>query len=183
MMRKYIYLVFSYTGSNLSNCIRFVTNDIYTHVSVSLDDSFTEMYSFGRKVPNNPFVAGLIKENLYDGTFKLFGKSKCLIYRVKITNEQYLGLKRDLENHFNKRDIYRYNFLGLIFVPLRFSFKRDNYYFCSQFISELLIKNNIFSSNKKPEFIKPSDIQKIDYDYIVYEGLINNLSIESVQAV
>lgn len=183
MLQKYIYLVFSYTGSNLSNCIKFVTNDIYTHVSVSLDESFTEMYSFGRKIPNNPFIAGLVRENLYDGTFKLFGKSKCLIYKIKISEEQYLGLKSDLENHFNNKDIYRYNFLGLMLVPLKFSFKRSNYYFCSQFISELLINNNIFSSNKKPEFIKPSDIQRIDYDYIVYEGFINDLSIQDVQAI
>ena len=84
MGHKYIYLVFSYTGSNLSNVIRLATKDTYTHVSLSLDDTFTEMYSFGRKIPNNPFIAGLVKENLYDGTFKLFTKSKCLIYKIRI---------------------------------------------------------------------------------------------------
>ena len=177
MGHKYIYLVFSYTGSNLSNVIRFATRDTYTHVSLSLDDTFKEMYSFGRKIPNNPFIAGLVKENLYDGTFKLFTKSKCLIYKIRITDNQFIGLKHDLESHFLNKDNYKYNFLGLFLVKLRFPYKRNNYYFCSQFVSELLMNNNIFYFNKKPEFIKPSDIQKINYDDILYEGLVTNFSI------
>ncbi|MEG1002503.1 MAG: hypothetical protein RSD13_01135 [Clostridium sp.] len=177
MKCKDIYLVFSYTGSNLSNFIKLVTSDNYTHVSLSLDDTFTEMYSFGRKVPTNPFIAGLVKENLYDGTFKLFNKSKCLIYKVKITENQFISLKKDLDNHFSKKDIYRYNFLGLLLVNFKFPYKRSNYYFCSQFVAELLINNEIFSSEKKPEFIKPSDIQSIGHDDILYEGLVTNFSV------
>ena len=39
------------------------------------------------------------------------------------------------------------------------------------------MNNNIYYFNKKPEFIKPSDIQKINYDDILYEGLVTNFSI------
>lgn len=176
MKTKDIYLVFSCTGSTLSNFIKFFTNDTYTHVSLSLDNNFTEMYSFGRKIPKNPFFGGLIKENLYDGTYKLFPNTTCLIYKIKISNEQYLNLKYTLNKHLDNREIYRYNFLGLILVTLKFSYTRDNYYFCSQFVSELLINSDIFNFNKKPEFIKPSDIQKVNYDTIVYEGLITDFS-------
>ena len=42
-----IYIMVSYTGTILSNLIRFYTKKEYTHVSISLDVELNELYSFG----------------------------------------------------------------------------------------------------------------------------------------
>ena len=86
---KHIYIVLSRTGTTFSNVIALFTQQEYSHVSISLDPSFTKMFSFGRKIPSKVLPAGLVEENLYDGVFTLYPKSKCLIYKVNVTKEQY----------------------------------------------------------------------------------------------
>ncbi|MBQ6820432.1 MAG: hypothetical protein IJO26_03955 [Clostridium sp.] len=176
MGQKYIYLVFSNTGTILSKCINYYTKDKYVHVSLSFDDSFEKMYSFGRIYPSNPFIGGLIQENIKDGVYKRFHNSKCIIYRIDITENQYYMLKKELKLFLKDQKKYRYNLLGLIGViinrPIKIS---DNRYFCSEFVSHLLIKSNIYNTNKLPGLIKPSDLLNIDDKQFIYEGLIYNI--------
>lgn len=35
------------------------------HVSIALDRELTEVYSFGRKQPDNPFIGGFVKEDIF----------------------------------------------------------------------------------------------------------------------
>lgn len=174
MNNRYIYLVFSKTGTWLSKIIKFVTKDNYIHVSLSLDDSFTEMYSFGRLNPNNPFCGGFVIENIYSGVYSKFKNSTCLIYKVPINEKQYKSLVKELDYFILNKEKYRYNLLGLFFVLIKKSFIRKNFYFCSQFVSEVLMKSSIYSSDKKPEFHKPMDLLSIKNKEFIYEGLIKN---------
>ena len=83
MSLKNIYLVFSKTGTLFSHLISLCTHEEYAHVSLSLDNSFTKMYSFGRINPAKVLPAGFVYENLYDGVFAMFPESienKTLIY-------------------------------------------------------------------------------------------------------
>ncbi|MGE5633178.1 MAG: hypothetical protein ACM3TR_19090, partial [Caulobacteraceae bacterium] len=89
MNHKHIYLVFSKTGTWLSKTINLFCEAKYVHTSISFDSSFTKMYSFGRVDPDNPFSGGFVEENLYEGVYKKFSCCECLIYRVRITEEQY----------------------------------------------------------------------------------------------
>jgi len=171
---KYIYLVFSKTGTWLSRAISIFSDTKYVHASLSCDDSFRKMYSFGRKNPNNPFFGGFAEENLYGGVYKKFTKSECLIYKVKVTDEQYDRLTKEIMYFLNEKHKYKYNFLGLFTNRMNKSFKRKYYYFCSQFVSEVLIKSSIYKSDKTPEFIEAKDLMLIDNREFIYEGLINN---------
>lgn len=54
------------------------------------------MYSFGRINPDNPFIAGLIKENINGGIFTKFPYSECMIYKVKVSETQLKTLKKEL---------------------------------------------------------------------------------------
>ena len=174
MNNRYIYLVFSKTGTCLSKIIQLTTQDKYIHVSLSLDSSLKKMYSFGRTNPNNPFCGGFVVEDLYSGVYKKFKNSTCLIYRIPITEKQYQLLVNELNNFILNKNKYRYNFIGLFFVLINKSFTRKNFYFCSQFVSSILMKSSIYSSNKKAEFHKPLDLLSIDNKEFIYEGLIKN---------
>jgi hypothetical protein len=173
MSDRYIYLIFSKTGTWLSKAIGVFTEGKYTHASISFDSNFNKLYSFGRTNPNNPLSAGFVEENLYGGVYKKFKKSICLIYRIKVTEDQYICLQNQVENFITLKSQYKYNFLGLFGVLLNRPLKRDKHYFCSQFVSEILIKSNVYSTNKLPELIKPNDLALIDNKEFVYEGLIN----------
>lgn len=173
MKHRYIYLVFSKTGTWLWKTINIVTNVKYVHSSISFDESFTEMYSFGRTNPNNPFSGGLVKESFNEGVYKRFTQSECMIYKVNVTEDQYQAIRTGLEAFLQAKDNYKYNFLGLFGVLLNISVKRKNYYFCSQFVSELLIKGNVFNFSKEPELISTTDLLELDNMELVYEGYIN----------
>lgn len=171
MSKKNIYLVFSNTGTILAKCINYYTKDKYVHVSLSLDESFEKMYSFGRIYPRNPFIGGLIEENLKDGVYKNFQNSECIIYRVQVSNEQYVLLKKELDLFLKDQKKYKYSLLGLLGVIMNRPIKRSNRYFCSEFVSYLLIKSNIYDPNKIPSLTKPSDLLNINDKEFIYEGL------------
>lgn len=177
MKSKYIYLVFSNTGTLLSKCINNITKDDYVHVSISFDDTFSKMYSFGRVFPSNPIIGGLVEEDLHGGVYKRFENTKCLIYKIDITEEQYKLLVDELQYYFADRRKYRYNFIGLLALQFDKTLVRDNHYFCSEFISQLLINSGIYETDKVPQLIKPSDLLDIKNKKFVYEGLASKYNV------
>lgn len=173
MNDRYIYLIFSKTGTWLSRLISAFSDISYPHASLSFDNNFTRMYSFGRTNPNNPFSGGFVVENLHEGVFSRFSCCKCMILRVKVTEEQYQALQNYVGGFTKEKDKYRYNFLGLYGILLNLPFKRKNYYFCSQFISEALIKSKVLEHKKAPELTRTDDLYSIKNREVLYEGFVN----------
>lgn len=167
----YIYLIFSKTGTWLSKAINVFVETKYIHSSISFDNSFKAMYSFGRINPNNPFSGGLVEESIYEGVYRKFHRCECVIYKVKVTKEQLDTLRSELDSFLRDKDKYRYNFIGLFGVLINRPLRRKNHYFCSQFVSELLIKSSIFYSDKIPELIGPMDLLELENKEKIYEGL------------
>jgi hypothetical protein len=172
MDKKYIYLVFTRTGTWLSKLISVFSDIEYPHASLSFDDKFTKMYSFGRKNPNNPLSGGFAVENLSDGVFKKYPDCKCLIVRVQVSELQYVSLKKYIGEFSKEKDKYRYNFLGLCSILFNMPLKRKNYYFCSQFVSEALAKSNVVKLEKAPELTRTDDLYTIKNKEILYEGFV-----------
>ncbi len=143
----------------------------YAHVSLSLEESLISMYSFGRIHPNNPLSGGFVQENLYEGVFKKFSACECAVYRLKITEQQYSALSDEILRFMVNRDCYKYNFLGLFAAGMNVPLKRRNRYFCSQFVSELLIRSCILTSQNPPELVRPTDLLQIESKEKIFEGL------------
>ena len=177
MKTQYIYIVFSKTGTWLSRSIGVVTGSNYTHVSLSFDSQFDKMYTFGRLNPNNPFSGGLTIENLHTGVYKNSPYCQCLIYKIPVTEDQLILLKNELDLHLNlnKEIKYKYNFAGLFAVLMDKPLKREKHFFCSQFVSLLLSKSDIWHSPKVPELTRPTDLIEISDKEILYEGLLTEL--------
>ena len=93
MSSKNIYLVFSKTGTMFSHLISLCTHEEYAHVSLSLDNTFTKMYSFGRINPAKVLPAGFVYENIYDGVFAMFPESKCLNTSIINLSKKYVFSK------------------------------------------------------------------------------------------
>ncbi|TCT12996.1 hypothetical protein EDC18_11070 [Natranaerovirga pectinivora] len=177
MNDNYIYLVFSKTGTWLSRGISFFSKTKFVHTSLSFDNSFKVMYSFGRIHPDKPFTGGFAIENLYDGVYQKSTYCECMIYKIRVTREQYLDLQREVSYFCENKKNFKYNFLGLFGVLLNRPVIRKNYYFCTQFVSEVLINSNIYKSEKIPALIKTTDLMDISNMELVYNGPIHTFNL------
>lgn len=167
---KQVYLVLSYTGTMLAKIVRFYTRKEYSHVSISLDKDLKRMYSFGRLNPYNAFIGGFVHESLDTGTFKRFYKTKTTIYEVDITDEQYDKLLKLINYFEKKKELYRFNILGLCAVPFKIKVKRKRCFYCAEFVKYALEHSDI--EIDLPEIIKPEDFKKIENKKIIYKGFM-----------
>jgi len=170
MSMKSIYIVISQTGTWLSTLIKLYTKEQYNHVSLSLENSLSDMYSFGRINPVNPFSGGFARESIYDGVYKMFPNCRCAVYRLRVTDEQYKKIQKIIEDFKIKRDQYRYNFLGLFFIALHMDKPRKRHYFCSQFVSEVLERSGVVKFDKPFHLITTKDLMNIPNLHPVFEG-------------
>lgn len=169
---KRIYIVLTYTGTLPSKIIKFYTKKIYSHVSISLDRDLKEMYSFARLNPYNAFVAGFLHEKIGEGTFKRFKNTKCLVYFMEITDEQYEIIKNTVEYVKENRKKYKFNMLGLFLVSLHRRRIKKYFFYCAEFVRYVIQKAGI--GENLPEIIKPEDFRCLKGLTLEYEGLLAN---------
>ena len=167
MKTKNVYLLFSSTGTMLARTIDLYTRTSFNHVSIALDESLGQVYSFGRKRPKNPFIGGFVKEN-YNLPF--FLHANCAIYQFKVTEYEYEKLREQLLLMEAQQDLYRYNFLGLFGVVMNKEFQRQNAFFCSQFVATLLKDCGIYHNAKPAGLTRPQDLRDWQELKLVYQG-------------
>lgn len=168
---KKIYLVLSYTGTIMSKIVRLYTHYKYSHVSISLDKNISNMYSFGRKNVYNMFDGGFVIENKKSKFYKKFKNTKCIILELTVTKEQYINLKNILEEYKDNIDIYKYDIIGVFLRPFNIKIQRENYYYCTKFVKEVLESSNIYKFDN--DFIKPKDFMQIP-NKVIYKGKLLN---------
>lgn len=167
MRQEHIYLLFTNTGTLLTKAIGLYTKAEYNHVSLALDLSLNEIYSFGRKYFRNPFLGGFVKESRQE---KLFQKADCSIYAYPINSRQSKQLQETIALFMSKKETYHYNLLGLFGVLLNKPIQRPNAYFCSQFVAYILTEAGIVSFDKPFGLITPQDIQQTPGLISIYQG-------------
>ena len=96
-MEKHVYIVVSQTGTLLSRLLKLVTKAEYNHASISLVPDLDTMYSFGRKNPYNPFLAGFVTESARFGTFKRFSQTRIMVLDIAVSEEQYQAIARRIQ--------------------------------------------------------------------------------------
>lgn len=171
---KKIYIVLTYTGTVLSNIVKFYTKEKYSHVSIGLDSQLNELYSFGRLNPYNPLKAGFIHEKLNSGTFARFRNTIGAVYSLEIEDEQYKKIIELIDEVKNNKEKYKFNIIGLFFVSINRKYKKENSFYCAEFVKYLLEKS--LDIEKLPEIVKPMDFLELDNLELQYEGLFRDYS-------
>lgn len=186
-IEKYkIYIVLSNNHTVVGNIvsirekIQFGLHDrgaVYSHASISLDRELHNMMSFARKKIKNPFVAGLIKEDISSGLFiSKPQKNKIAVICINVSEEIFNSIQNQMNRYWERRDEYKYDINALIRVLLRgrekTKYKNENRFFCSQWVNALLKECglNLFKNNRYYT-ISPSDFYHELKDKIIYEGL------------
>ncbi|WP_087974394.1 hypothetical protein [Oceanobacillus rekensis] len=167
MEEKKVYIVLTDTGTLFTKMIKFYTRKPYNHASISCDADLSEVYSFGRKKPNNPFIGGFVRENFKTGLFK---QSRAAIYCCTVSDHQLQKANDYIKRIEKQKDQFRYNFLGLFGVILNKPVKRKNAYFCSQFVATVLKECDIIEFPKPLSLVMPHDLQEAEDFQLVYQG-------------
>lgn len=169
-MKKNVYIVLTSTGTALSQIIKSYTKGKYNHVSISLNEELTEMYSFGRKNPINPLDGGFVKEDVEVGTYSWFPQTECKILLLQVSDKEYEKITRYIDTFKKKQNKYTYNFIGLFGVVLNTPLEIEGAYFCSQFVVEILRRSGIELFEKPSSLVQPADFLELDIFDTLYEG-------------
>ena len=175
MDNKNIYIVLTYTGTILSKIIKFYTGSEFCHVSISLDENLDGMYSFGRLHPYNPFIGGFVHEGINTGTFKRFKNTFAEVYAITVTDEQYEVIEKIIKRMDTGKDLYKFNIIGLFVSALNLKYKRENYFYCSEFVKYLIDSADL--GVVLPEIVKPNDFKYIGSLDLKYHGFLRNYSV------
>lgn len=167
---KTVYILLTDTGTVLTSVIKWYTNAPYNHVSICFDDKLDEIYSFGRKKPRNPLIAGFIKEDVYYGTYRYFDNTRCLLLKMDVSLSEYRRIREVIQSFDKNKERYSYNLLGLLGVAMQYPINQKNKYFCSQFVAEVFEKSGLQLWDLPSALISPNDFLMHPRFELVYEG-------------
>jgi inositol transport system substrate-binding protein len=122
------------------------------------------------------FPAGPCKEHLNGGYFKRHPHIPCAVYELQVTDKVYANAKLEVEKIMAESGHYHYNILGLILCQFNIPFHRKHYYFCSQFVSEILYRSHAMTFPKDTSLMHPSDYMNIPELYCSFRGNLSELS-------
>lgn len=173
-MGKKIYLLLTRTGTKFSTIIHRVTKYEYTHASIALDKELNQLYSFGRKSMILPFIAGFVREDVNSGVFEKYSDTKCILYELDVSPDTYEQIKNIINKFEKNKNIYRYNFLGLLLIFFNIPYKRERHFLCSQFVAYVLDKSGAVELDKEFTTVKPRDFMKIVEKRLIYNGVLRH---------
>ncbi|CAI6014636.1 hypothetical protein [Cohnella sp. JJ-181] len=169
---KSIYILLTDTGTLFTTMIKRFTAAPYNHASLAFGADLSELYSFGRKKPTNPFAGGFVEEDVYAGTYSHFPNTRCAVLRLRVTERQLEEARLVVESFKRERDQYRYNLVGLLGVLLNRDMGSDKAYFCSQFVAEALSEAGLRLWDRPSSLVTPEHFRKHEALETVYEGLL-----------
>ena len=172
---KSIYILLSKSDTYVSKMIKIATSDFYTHSSIAFDASLQPLYSFARRFSYSPLPAGIRYECICDGYFKKHSDIPCALFELPVEDDVYESAKQYVESMMGESRKYRYNVIGLFLCKFNIAYSRENRYFCSEFIGEVLEKSNALKFDKSPSLLHPVDFAEHPGLIRLFEGNIAEL--------
>lgn len=173
---KSIYILLTKSDTILSRIVHLVTNDAYTHASISFDERLRTLYSSSRKNGRTLFPAGPCREDLNSGYYRRHRWIPCAVYELQVSDEVYEKARWEVERIMSNADQYRFNIIGLLLCQFNIPYHRKHYFFCSQFVSEVLHRSRAVTLPKDPSLMKPSDYTQLPELLCRFRGYLNELA-------
>lgn len=177
---KKIYILLTRSDTWISKIINLTTSDTYTHASISFEEGLQPLYSFSRKRIHTPLPAGLRHEPLRQGFFKKYNAIPCALYELQVSDEVYDTAKHEVQKMMMDRTSYRFSVLGLILCRLNIPYHRKHHFFCSQFVSEILMRSRALPLPKDTALMRPNDYTTIPELFCRFRGRLNELLREQI---
>ena len=158
---KNIYILLTKSETILSKIVHLVTADAYTHVSIAFDENLQTLYSSSRKNGRTLFPAGPCREYLNKGYYKRHTQIPCAVYELKVSDEAYEKAIEEVQQIMAKANQYHFNIIGLLLCQFNIPYHRKHYFFCSQFVSEVLHRSQAVSLPKDTSLMRPIDYTQL----------------------
>lgn len=150
---KKIYILLTKYQSFAANVMTYITRFNYTHASIGLEEDMNTFYSF----VNKGFIEEKINRYVKPGR-KPF---KCKLFELEVTEKVYNAIKSLIEKFKAIKEQLQYSKKGLAFCFLHIPYKKQNKYFCSQFVASILEKSEAVKLKKNSSLYLPKDFTKI----------------------
>ena len=92
------------------------------------------------------------------------------MYEIPVTEEQYQIIQDEINLFKKNKDIYQYNYTGLVGVMLGKNVTDGKHFFCSQFVSHIIYKSGIHLFSKSNGLIRPYDFHIRLKHQRIYKG-------------
>lgn len=166
-MQHYIYVVFSATPYKMGALIRKATGQVYNHVSISLSETYSPMYSFARRYYRTPFYGGFVCES--PSRYYVKGKATSIcVCSLPVSDEQYICVHERLESMLSDQDRYLYNHLSAMATLARKPIRAADAYTCIEFCVSVLHSIGVDLDPGKYHTI--DDVLQILNEHVVYTG-------------
>lgn len=172
---KTIYILLTKSDTILSKVVHFVTADAYTHVSISFEESLQPLYSSSRKNGHTMFPAGPCMEQFHKGYYRKHPFIPCALYELKVSDEVYDMAKQEVQQIIMHSYSYHFNVIGLMFCQMNIPFHRKGYFFCSQFVGEILSRSRAINLPKDTSLMRPSDYMTLPELVCRFRGRLQEL--------
>ena len=159
---KSIYLILTRSTSVASTLIGHCTDEPYTHVSIAFAPDSRVMYSFARRYAHFPLPAGLVEEHMDGGFYRIQGNIPCAVLRLDVENTIYYRARAHVDAMLVRRREYRYSILGLLMCRMGIPLEIPGYYFCSQFVAEVLEEICGVRLPRPASLMHPADYLEMD---------------------
>ncbi|MDF2715111.1 MAG: hypothetical protein K0R28_2036, partial [Paenibacillus sp.] len=100
--------------------------------------------------------------------------TKCAVYCCEVGNAAYERIRQTVSEMERNESKYKYNMLGLFAFVFNIKLKRKYAYFCSQFVSEMLLSGGVSLAGKCPEFTTPGDLGRSELAKLLYTGSLRD---------
>jgi len=178
-----VYVVLSHSGTVLSNAIKAVTKNPYSHSSISFDTGLENMYSFGRKYKNNPLIGVFVKESRNAGLYEdVADTATYSLYVTFVTKEEKELMEQKLQYFKDNKENFKYDFTGLFLHQFGKISERDDAYFCSGFVTTVLNSGREYF-DRHYSLVKPYDFAKHKDFHLVTRGLLKNYDPKKVESL
>lgn len=174
---KSIYILLTKSTTICSKIVYMATRSEFTHAAISLDQSFTELYTFGRKYKRLLLPAGFAKESVYKGVLGDSDDMRCAVYELKISNKAHRRLVKLLHSFEMNKERYRYSIMGLPMCQLNRVYEREDYFFCSQFVYYALSESGAIVKKHEPSLVRPMDLSRLPEAKEIFKGRISSLRV------
>ena len=172
---KSIYIFLVQSNTILSKIVHRITEDTYTHAAISFDKNLQTLYSSSRKNGRTLFPAGPCPEHLSQGYYKQHSKIPCAVYELNVSDDAYEKAIKEVQCIMAKADQYHFNIIGLLLCQLHIPYHRKHYFFCSEFVSEVLYRSQAIKLPKDTSLMRPIDYTQLPGLICRFSGYLDDL--------
>lgn len=168
MNKNSIYILLSQTQTKFAKAIRKIGKQEYNHAAISLDESFSEVYSYARPQHNAVFLGGLVKESLARYTLLSDDSVPVAAFKIPVSDSEYIKIKETIKKMENNPD-YMYNLFSVLSYPLTKGISVSNTFTCVEFVVYIM-QNMGYLTDKQSCRYKPDELAEQLDKYCVYKG-------------